>query len=218
MGVIIEESPSANNMISYLLIFDCHRKLGYITLGKDEMELIWHPRLSFHKLHSVEKMSGLGYDKWIEYYLNDPNMKGINLEMNELMKITIACDFKFHLYPMDNQICDLSLYDPINPINLLVINEIKALCHNGKECSDLRNTYYFPNQPELPYKIGLKSIGMLNYTWESVESYTYPYSTIRFTFERNSLGLLVGSFYLPTGLFAILSMASYIINPDIVSS
>ena len=183
------------------------------------MDLIWHPRLTFHKLHSVEKMSGLGYKKWNEYYLNDPNTKGVNMEMNELLKITIACNFTFHLFPMDNQLCDLSLYDPINPVNLLVINEIKALCHNGKECSDLKNVYYFPNQPELPYRIGLKSMGMLNYsTWENIDPYTYPYSTIRFIFERNSLGLLVGSFYLPTGLFAILSMASYIINPDIVST
>ena len=35
--------------------------------------------------------------------------------------------------------------------------------------------------------------------------------------ERGRLGLLLGSFYMPTGSFAILSMASYLINPDAVS-
>ena len=36
-------------------------------------------------------------------------------------------------------------------------------------------------------------------------------------FKRNTLGLLIGSYYLPTGVFAILSNISYFIRPDIVS-
>ena len=31
------------------------------------------------------------------------------------------------------------------------------------------------------------------------------------------MGLLLGSFYVPTGIFAALSVGSYVINPDIVS-
>ena len=36
-------------------------------------------------------------------------------------------------------------------------------------------------------------------------------------FKRNTLGLLIGKYYLPTGVFAILSNISYFIRPDIVS-
>ena len=35
--------------------------------------------------------------------------------------------------------------------------------------------------------------------------------------QRDGLGLLMGSFYAPTGIFAILAMTSYVINPDAVS-
>ena len=35
--------------------------------------------------------------------------------------------------------------------------------------------------------------------------------------QRDRLGLLLGSFYMPTGVFAILALASYLINPDAVS-
>ena len=35
--------------------------------------------------------------------------------------------------------------------------------------------------------------------------------------KRDGLGLLMGSFYAPTGIFAILAMTSYVINPDAVS-
>ena len=34
--------------------------------------------------------------------------------------------------------------------------------------------------------------------------------------KRDGLGLLLGSFYVPTGIFAILAMTSYVINPDAV--
>ena len=40
----------------------------------------------------------------------------------------------------------------------------------------------------------------------------------QFILHRNSLGLLIGSFYLPTGLFGFLSIGSYIFNPDMVNS
>ena len=34
--------------------------------------------------------------------------------------------------------------------------------------------------------------------------------------KRDGLGLLLGSFYVPTGIFAVLAMTSYVINPDAV--
>ena len=34
---------------------------------------------------------------------------------------------------------------------------------------------------------------------------------IKFNLKRNSIGLLMGSFYIPTGTFAIISIGSYII-------
>ena len=40
---------------------------------------------------------------------------------------------------------------------------------------------------------------------------------IRIHLKRDRLGLLLGSFYIPTGIFAVLAMASYVINPDAVS-
>ena len=34
--------------------------------------------------------------------------------------------------------------------------------------------------------------------------------------KRDGLGLLLGSFYIPTGIFAALAMTSYVVNPDAV--
>ena len=34
--------------------------------------------------------------------------------------------------------------------------------------------------------------------------------------KRDEISLLIGSFYVPTGIFAVLAMTSYVINPDAV--
>ena len=144
-------------------------------------------------------MSGFGYKELSSYYINDIN-SGNNMEMGEVIKVTVYCNFDFQTFPFDEQECDLSLYDEIN-----------ALTHyDGKEWTTL------PYQHGIPYMIRMKSMGTANLTFDGVYE---PQSilTIRFSLKRNSFGLLIGSFYLPTGLFAFLSIGSYIIDPEIVS-
>ena len=46
----------------------------------------------------------------------------------------------------------------------------------------------------------------------------YPATGIRIHAKRNQLGTILGQFYIPTIVFALLSMMSYFINPDIVST
>ena len=72
-----------------------------------------------------------------------------------------------------------------------------------------------PQQYGTPFKIVMMLVGVGNVTWNS---YEYSTSTLRFSMQRNSIDLLLGSFFIPTGLFGFISMASYIMNPVIVSS
>ena len=46
--------------------------------------------------------------------------------------------------------------------------------------------------------------------------YDYSYAGLTIHLKRNKLGLLIGSFYVPTGIFAMLSMISFAINPEMV--
>ena len=46
---------------------------------------------------------------------------------------------------------------------------------------------------------------------------TYPLTGMIIKMKRKSLGLLLGGYYYPTTAFALLSMISFLINPDIVS-
>ena len=48
--------------------------------------------------------------------------------------------------------------------------------------------------------------------------YFSPFTGIVIKAKRKSLDLLLGTFYVPTGIFAMLSMISYSIQSDVVST
>ena len=56
--------------------------------------------------------------------------------------------------------------------------------------------------------------------FEKIDSYgnAHSYTGMLIKMKRKSLGFLLGSYYYPTGIFALLSMISFLISPDIVSN
>ena len=52
---------------------------------------------------------------------------------------------------------------------------------------------------------------------DEIDNTKHSSTGIRLKFCRNSFGHLTSSFYYPTGCFALLSMISYLIKPDVVS-
>ena len=57
----------------------------------------------------------------------------------------------------------------------------------------------------------------LEKTTREIFRYHYPGTGIRFTLERTDLSLLLSTFYIPTGVFAMLSLISFLIDPYVVS-
>ena len=69
-------------------------------------------------------------------------------------------------------------------------------------------------QKRLPFDISLQSLE----PYEHFQAgFTYSFTSMKINFKRNQIGLLFGSFFVPTLMFATLSLISYTINPDIVS-
>ena len=131
------------------------------------------------------------------------------IESGELLEVTVHCNYELTSFPFDYQECDFSLLDQTSTVDFVILEEF-VLTYKGQ-----LNVKNLPQQYGIPYKIAMKSVGKENVTWNS---YEYSISTLRFSMQRNSIDLLLGSFYIPTGLFGFLSMASYIMNPDIVST
>ena len=70
-------------------------------------------------------------------------------------------------------------------------------------------------QSRLPFEIHVEHIEPFIH---SEAGFNYSYAGIRFKFRRHDLGLLLGGYFGPTIVFAILSLVSFFINPDVVST
>ena len=75
-------------------------------------------------------MSGFGYKELSSYYINDIK-SGNNMEMGEVIKVTVYCSFEFQSFPFDEQECDLSLYDEINDMKFTILEEKYPLHYRG---------------------------------------------------------------------------------------
>ena len=166
----------------------------------------------------MERLAGFGYDKLNQYYITNYDE---NMSMSEIIRVTVYCNFDFSYFPFDHQHCNLSLIDPVYSKNWVVINETKFLCNKGI-CQKGKEWIMLQNQNKIPYSIRMKNMGSHDLTFgtdiDPLAIEPWSFSSISFSLQRNTLGLLIGSFYFPTGLFALLSMGSYLINPEIVST
>ena len=135
----------------------------YITIDKETSEIIWHPRLSFYNIKSIDKMAGYGYKELNTFYLDNEFPSGVNMEMDEVIKVTLYCNFHFQSFPFDDQKCDLSLYDAIYTKETTVLNATtnggdSDLCYKEKQCKWFHENewIFLPEQYGIPYIIKMK--------------------------------------------------------------
>ena len=173
-------------------------------------DLIWHPKMSFQNVVYVEKVRGFGYEELHEYYITYPN----KIQMIENLKVTFACNFKLNTYPFEKHSCDFSLHDKIHTEESLILKPPALVFHENQYINIHNDSLLFLNTPKISFKVGVKVNPTKLYL--QYNSNRYSVSSINLQIRRNSLGLLIGGFYVPTGIFAVLSMASYVINPAVV--
>ena len=139
--------------------------------------------------------------------------------MVEALKVIVYCDFDFQAFPFDEQVCDFSLFETDHTVKWVILEEVEGfLFYGGNRSQYLKNGWIsLPEQHEIPYTVRMKNMGTKNVYSEYSYGPPYSHQTIRFVLKRSSLSLLIGSFYVPSGLFAFLSIGSFIINPEIVS-
>ena len=164
---------------------------------------LWHPQIAFYKVKNVKHTKGFGYKQYSFFQYN----KNYNAFLkSEQLVMKIPCSFNFHAYPFDKHQCNLSMYELRyqEAVNITITK-----LYDGGEIVNptVRNTIML-NSLQLPFEV-LASIG---------SSENYPHiGMISLTIEKHSVELLMGPFYIPTGIFAALSVGSYIISPEVVS-
>ena len=132
------------------------------------------------------------------------------MQYGEGFKITYLCDFHLAKYPFDFHDCPLYFGDERNNSSDVKFNSV-SIFYNTDETSEGVDPIVIDNSP-LTFEFELKSLP----TKEKGVSFNVSYTGMNVRIKRKSLGLLVSGYYYPTASFALLSVVSFLINPDVV--
>ena len=153
----------------------------------------------FRKVIHTEILPLYGDEEHFQLWLNKEESW---MEHYQSMKVTFSCKFDFGDYPFDSHDCGLDFGMPALVHNKSAkFGPIQILGRDSKT-KLLDKEVEIPND-HLPYKFTI--IGKEAYPHYSFK-YFAPYSGVIINVKRETLGELVGGFYSPTAIFALLSM------------
>ena len=160
---------------------------------------LWNPQVAFYKVKTLKHTQGFGYEKYSFFQYNENKNSFIK---SQQLVMKVPCSFNFHTYPFDKHQCNIQMYELRykEAVNI-TITKFYSSSHFSM------NDEVMISSMKLPFKV----FGLIG------KSERYPYhGVIVLTIKRDSLDLLLGPFYIPTGIFATLSIGSYVISPEVV--
>ena len=120
--------------------------------------------------------------------------------------VRLYCTFNFESFPFDSHICDLR-YGSSLSINYSIFSGKQGISYNGLTYKSTLKL----NQSRLPFDIKVESLDP--FVVDEM-GFHYSFAGMRIHLKRNSLDLLLGGFFISSGIFALLSTISFKINPD----
>ena len=133
-------------------------------------------------------------------------------EYQQALNVEIYCTLEFISYPFDSHECNF-IFGPSNSYsNVLHLKETWLRYQNKRKIFGEGPLEFETNR--LPFFISLESLPEHVFTQAG---YNYSFVGMKMTLTRTNFGLLIGGYYGPTGIFSLLSLASFTINPEIVS-
>ena len=119
----------------------------------------------------------------------------------------------FLIVPFDYHTCDLNFGASGNEAHVLKLNA-PMIDHKNQSVSHHDGLLHM-RQYRLPFDIALESLEPFEYVQRGLN---YSYTGMRLHLTRNDIGILIGGYYGPTAVFSTLSLVSYSIKADIVST
>ena len=189
----------------------------YTIISEKDIEEVFIYSVTFsNAVHTTSlPLYGTGNAPYFIYF-DIPKQK---FEFQKTMKVTFGCDLDFNTYPFDHHSCDFDYgfaqlyhYSPINGTKFSKLEPVMILNKENATPELLVGSKPIPNQ-HLPFEFTMapkESFSLANVNFFS------PFTGITITFRRKTLGLLLTSYFIPTATFAMLSMVSYFISPDVV--
>ena len=184
----------------------------YLEVPLSNYNEIRRPSLMFLNAFEVQKMSLFGGDRFDYFWIYTKNQT--NFEYAEYLQVKLGCNFEFNNYPFDRHDCDLKFYCPSYDEPMLEFKEIHLYDSlTGGEVSmneslELRNG-------RIPFRAQVKTL--VDTEPKTIVDYSFSTSGIQFNFKRTDLALLMSGYFIPTGMFALFSLLSFLISIENVS-
>ena len=185
------------------MVYNTETNQSYFRIMGDDLDGLWIPELVFRNAIKVDILKErIGFKKE-ESYLNQ----------QQILILKITCNFDFSSFPFDQQSCQLPFFNYQGNVDVVILK------------TPIINVYADDDQNEA--SVVIIETGALPFTSvaKSIESSTFlrrsnniSQAGIEFRFCRDSQTFkqLFGTFYLPSTLFAIISMSSFFIKPEVV--
>ena len=181
------------------------RLVTNLTVHEDDMvpidlqflKNLWVPNifiydlLSFTALNVLKKLAGV----WI--------VGGNHVYYNQATTVTFLCPMRFDLYPLDEHICKFKVGSTNLDMTRMIFAETIINFDNSK-----RNTI-------LDYSLDLDHLSKKDQILEYGELGNFSITGVEIKFTRHKSKYLY-VYYLPSGLFVVVSWASFLIPPDVV--
>ena len=187
-----------------------NKSIKWYAVNEFDQTQIFNPTLEISGTKTIVRTRKYGAtDKDYFWYFHPENM----MEYQQSLKVTIYCSIDFNHFPFDYHICDLNYGASGNEAHVLKLNA-PMIDHKNQSVSHHDGLLHM-RQSIIPFDIALESLEPFEYVQRGLN---YSYAGMRLHLTRNDFGLLIGGYYGPTTIFLMLSLVSYSIKPDIVST
>ena len=188
----------------------------YLEVPLSNYDEIRRPSLMFLNAFDVQKLSLFGSGKfnyfWIYGVYKERNET--SFEYAEYLQVKLGCNFEFTAYPFDKHDCDLKSFCPSYDEPMLEFTEIHIYDSvtgvevPKNESLDLQNG-------RIPFRAQVRNL--LDTEPKTMGYYSFSTTGIQFSLKRTDFALLMSGYFIPTGMFAIFSMLSFLISIENVS-
>ena len=147
---------------------------------------------------------------------NNPAFDDFLIQFDDVLFMTSECKMDFANFPFDNQYCNWYMRSQNVNAKDLTLNRISIATDSNNEVKG-----YDVNEPALLPSIGI-SFDVTVLSLDSFErrmgDYNISVAGLRFHLQRKpkEAQRLLTSYFFPTGAFAMLSLCSFFIKPDMV--
>ena len=131
----------------------------------------------------------------------------------ETFQLTFSCNFDFSEFPFDSHDCPIEYGSSFFSLKEMRLNQTEAVFGNIST--------YVGGDPitldKLPFPFEFQLV--VQPTFEKTSVYrglTFSYTRVVLKMRRKSPGQLLCGYFYPTAAFALLSMLSFLIKPDVV--